>query len=137
VSASASLLRECFPEIVQHLGRARAAWAPVVVEYLQRSLEASATRAAQAEQLRAARSERIRGAVRSEIDRFLAERPKLDPRSLSAMVRRSLNARPETYGLRRAPGMQTIREEISRREARSWIKHPPSKSDSAFGAESK
>src|SRR5689334_3049426 len=112
MAGEASALRRYLPEIRAFLEPCSEPWAPCLVGYLERSLDAADGRARHAQALRSERSEVIRSAIRAELNRFAIERPRLNPRELTIMVRRALAVRLDKYGLRRTPGARTIRDEI-------------------------
>jgi len=104
-------LNECLPQLLESVAKStqpepvRQAWA----DHMIASFANAQGRAAAAAEARRMRSEGIRGAIRQAAAPLP---PSLPLHHRVAVVHRRLNARPQAYGLRRGPGVDTVRDEL-------------------------
>lgn len=115
-------LRPSLADVVHSLrrdGRVGRAHVDDVVAILIAAVEAYEGRARAAEERSRERSAAIRAAIRVELEHFAIERPGLTARELTVLVRRRLSVRANEHGLKCAPSLRLIRDEINRRDAKS------------------
>ena len=105
MSREAAVLRPYLPAVRAFLAPLNEPWAPVLDEYLQRSLDAAAGRSEAALERTQARSAAVRLGIRRAVGALPAE-----AWGLAGIVQRRIaNKGPTRYGLARIPDVETIR----------------------------
>jgi hypothetical protein len=118
MTSPARILIDRRQELLRALRAARMApdLREALLAWIPGALEATAARSEGATRANRARSERQRAGIRLALGALPAARPaaSVEPRLLTALVRKRLELNPERYGLARVPCDVLIRSEINR-----------------------